>query len=546
LTFRAISADKLTGGALYRYAKIALLFDRASVPAHAARLRNKEPYRHKAAFLEAIANQESGRQASPVPADREEITLGRQLLSVEYIAKKVPEGFESESVLADPEDRLGRLQELRRQYPENYVIDSLYAAELVRRGDHRTAAEVVAPYRRYVNTQAYARKLIGLQYHAEGAHEAAATNIILSNSQDPLAWFVLAECLSALEHHDPDLYRRAMARTDDPDLFDRALRGYVFGQYRAGAYEDICAVEPAALKNDTALIRLYARSMARCGALHRADSIRNAHFTDPDHELYDLYGEYLIEQKEYGMAVVHYDSLFARGPVHFHDGMHYNRALVALLTNDLDNALQRFRAYVQRFPRGGRFHDALFKIATLNFLHEEFDSAAMYYGLASVDQRLKADALENELISYKKAGRWSMVISTGEKILDSCGPEQEAATRFEIGYAALRAGRMTDGIENIRIAARLKPEPSYYYWLGEAYLSKGDFAGAFHSYQQILDSFGNDEMWAPTAQYKTGIVLELLDEIDAAREVYGQIVKKRGVNDPIGAEAEARLKMLRP
>lgn len=547
LTFRPISGRDLTGEALYRYARIALLFDRAGVPAHAARLRNTAAYRGKARLLESIADREPlplplGIQ---VPADSEEVALCLWLLSMEYVAKKVPEGLQPDAALSGLEHLSDRLHELRRQYPDNYLLDSLYSLQLVKDGGYGEAARVMSPYLKYANARAYARALIGLQRYAEGDHRIAARNIILSGSRDPLAGVVLAECLGAMGHHAPDLFRSAMAQAGDPDLFDRALRGYIFDRYRAEAYEDVCAIEPAALEGDTLLIRLYAHSLARCGALNRADSIRSAHVADPDPRLLDLYGEYLIDRKEYRNAAQHYDSLIERSPARHHDGMHYNWALVALLTNEMESALHRFREYTRRFPAGERSHDALFKIATLNFLSEEFDSAAVYYGLAAADPGLAADALENRLISYKKAGRWSMVISAGQEMLKTTRQEQEAGIRFEIGYAALRAGRPAEAIEHIRIAARLEPEPSHYYWLGEAYLGKGDFAGAFHSYQKILDSYGDDEMWAPTAQYKTGIVLELLDEFDAARRIYEKIVKQRGVKDPIGAEADARLKMLR-
>ena len=51
-------------------------------------------------------------------------------------------------------------------------------------------------------------------------------------------------------------------------------------------------------------------------------------------------------------------------------------------------------------------------------------------------------------------------------------------------------------------------------------------------------------MWAPTAEYKTGIVLELLDETASARDVYQRIIRERGIEHPIGAEANIRLKQL--
>lgn len=544
MTFRPLAAKDFSGEALYRYTRLALLFDRAAVPDCAVRLRQAVSYRHKAALLQAIAAQAPVRYPVPPPADAEEVALCQQLFGAQYVVKEVPEGLQPAAEPVDAGDELDRLSLLRRQYPGNFLLDSLYAWRLVERGDHQAAADAVSPYLQYANAQAYARALAGLKYHARRDHPAAARNIILSNHRTPLLLFVLAECLSAMGHHAPDLFQPAMT-AGDPDLAARAWRGYVLERYQARAFEDICALDPAAFGGDTALIRAYARSLARCGALTRADSLQRLYFQGSDPELSDLYGQYLIERRECARAAAYYDSLVDYEQSSRHEGVCYHRALAALLNQDMADALDRFREYTRLFPIGGHLHDAQFKLATLNFMNGEFDSAAVYYGRSAADPELAPDALENQLISYKKAGRWSMVISAGQALLKPARKEQEASIRFEIGYASLRAGRATDAIQNLQTAARLKPEPATYYWLGEAYLGKGDFAGAFHSFQKILEAFAADEMWVPTAQYKTGVVLELLDELDAAQDVYERIVKARGVSDPIGAEADGRLKALK-
>jgi TolA-binding protein len=151
------------------------------------------------------------------------------------------------------------------------------------------------------------------------------------------------------------------------------------------------------------------------------------------------------------------------------------------------------------------------------------------------------DAFRNQLICYKKDGDWSGVIATGQTLSALVDKNEEADICFEIGYASLRSGKIKQAIDNLLAASRLKPDPRYYYWLAEAYLAKGDFARAFYGYHKIIQRYADDEMWLPTAQYKTGIVLELIGEIGAARAVYKKIVKDKGIADPIGAEANARL-----
>ena len=261
--------------------------------------------------------------------------------------------------------------------------------------------------------------------------------------------------------------------------------------------------------------------------------------------MWNHYGLYLIDQEEFGAAGFYFDSLM-QTMGSSNDELYYNWALTAFLKNDMETANQRFSSYLTEYPEGVRLYDAFFKIATLNYLQENYDSAAHYYGLASKDSDLMTDALRNQLISHKKAGDWPSVISGGQKMLVSDLDLDMADIHFDIGYAYLRAGKIKQAIDNLGTASRLRSDPRFYYWLGEAYLSKGDFVRAFYSYRKVIDQHADDEMWVPTAQYKTGIVLELMDEPEAAKAVYEKIIRQKGVADPIGAEAQIRLRELEP
>ncbi|UCD20042.1 MAG: tetratricopeptide repeat protein [candidate division WOR-3 bacterium] len=541
MTFQNVNGAKLHGQDLYRYAKIAVLFDLESAGKHIDRLRKTRGMEQKANLLEILA----GRRplADFVPHGRDEVDLFLEAYGIDTVSRNVPDGVMLDSILGDAADTLAQIKELRRRQHGNYLLDSIYCQELIKRGDYTGAAKIISTYVGYRNVRPYVLKTIGYAQYAGGDFGSAAKNIILSNSRATYPLYVLAECLRATGRSVPDLYSRVMAQTSDSILYGKAFRGYMSDRYRAGAYNDICSVAPASLQGDTAMIRIYARSLARCGELSGADSIIHEYFTDSDYELLDLYGEYLFGRKQYHDASAYYDSVVGVAEGYAPDGIYYNWALSSFYVNEVDSALDRFKYYVDRFKQGRYFHDAIFKIATLNFLREDYDTAAYYYGLAGEDEEMRLDAYHNELISFKKGGDWPMVITTGLKILGAF-KQEEGDVRFEIGYASLRIGKLNDAIENLKTATRLKPDPSYYYWLGEAYLGKGDFTRAFHSYQRIADLYGSDEMWAPTARYKIGNMLELLDEVDAARRVYKNLVKERGANDPIGAEAEARLKSI--
>jgi TolA-binding protein len=542
MKFRNVNAGRLEGSALYRYTKIALLFDRSNLPRQIKRLGTMKGFERKADLVHALATMQAPPQL--LPQDDEERSLYVEIVGLDTVSRAPPQDIPADSILQYAEDTLLRIRQLRGRFKANYYLDSLYCQYLIMRGDYGGAGKVISGYLEYANTEPYARKVIGFDSFAKGDYEAAARYAILSRYRTPAVTYVLAECLRMMGQGVAELYDEVADQTSDSLLREKAIRGYVLESYNVGDHDGVMMVDIADLAGDTALIRLYARSLASTGKIDQADSLFDVYFHETDEELLNLYGEYLIGVKKYNQARAYYDSLIHHSATISNGGIYYNWAMTSFMSNEMDSALHRFRYYVAHFPQGGNFHEAFFKIATLHYLMEEYDSAGYYYGLACEDDALIRDAIQNQLISYKKAGNWALVISTGEKILALESNEERADVHFEIGYAYLRAGRGHEAVENLRFAARAKKEPSYYYWLGEAYLGKGDFSRAFHSYEKIADIFPDDEMWAPTARYKSGIALELLDEREAARKVYEKLIRERGIQDPIAAEANLRLERL--
>ena len=311
-----------------------------------------------------------------------------------------------------------------------------------------------------------------------------------------------------------------------------------------GRYDGVLTYGFEIAQNDTQLIELYAYSLARTGKYNDAVSIFKRYFENETYDLKNYYGEYLIENKKHSTARTHYDSIVTRADRRLPERLYYNWALIPFLQGQVDTAMARFQYFRKTAPRSEQFYQALFKIATLYFAQQEFDSAAYYYGLASEDDSLRADALQNQLVCFKKSSRWPDVINVARPLLELVPQEEEHAITFELGYAFLRSGHIRQAVDFLKTALTLNPTPEYYYWLAEAYLGKGDFVRALYHYQKIVDGFTEDEMWTPTAQYKTGIVLEFLDELDEAQAVYEQIIKERGRSDTWGIEAQKRLEAL--
>lgn len=522
---------------LFQYARISRLFDMGSFARAVDRMERAPGMSNKARLLRALA---TGKLDVPeLPLDAAESSLLAQYVSQDTVSRRPPEQLDIDSVPADSFTPT-YINRLRRGI-ENYFLDSLYADMLLKEGRIRDAYKVVKPYFAYQNTIRFARMVQAIYLYQDGAYDRAARDIILSRTRAPQWVYLLANAFRFLGRESDYLYRDVVTRSSDSSLVSRAQKELMRINFDKGAYDDVLAFGFETAQEDTQLIKLYAYSLARTGAYKDALSVFKQHVGDETYTLANYYGEYLIEKKKYHMARTHYDTLVTSTERRLPARLLYNWALIPFLQGTVDTAMVRFHYYRKIAPGSEKFRQALFKIATLYYAQQQFDSAAYYYGLASEDDSLLTDALQNQLVCFKKLSRWADVVDVGTVLLEHVREEEKHAVTFELGYAFLRSGRIRQAVNFLENAVARKPTPEYHYWLAETYLGKGDFVRALYHYQKIVDAFAKDEMWMPTAQYKTGIVLEFLDERDEARAVYEQIIKKRGRTDTWGIEAQKRI-----
>ncbi len=537
--FRTVDRKSIHNDLLVRYAPVALLFEKVYFTTLLERLERIPEYRHKAVLLKALLDGTFDR--SIIPQDYHECSLYVAASRQETLQQEDIPGFSGDSVALDS------IVVMKSQYGPHFVLDSLHAERLLMQGDTTGASRVIAPYMRFLNTSRYVRTIKGMESYNKHDYRRAATHFVLAEVQEPRLQFMLAQALQKSGMDAVDLYQRVLHSTPAQDtiLAAAAIRSLIAIQFDRGEYDRVIVYDPALFvreAGDTIVLKQYIHSLARVGKRERADRLLSEYELDPGDEYVDYYGEYLIEAKNLKKARVYYDSLVA-----VTDGGQkylYNWALVPFMQAAVDTARARFTFLFENYPGSVDYQRAAFKLATILYHEERFDSAAVLYGIARKDSTLTRDALRNQLICYKKSGSWFKVVKTGQEILAAELYEQEHETRFDIGYAWLRAGRPERAIDYLHTAARAYPSPEYYYWLAEAYLAKADFARALYLYRMIVDIFPGDEMWTPTAWYKTGIVLEFMDAEDEANAVYRQIIQKRGAADTWGVEARRRIEYL--
>jgi len=535
--FRRVDEKNIRDDLLFRYARIVLLFDDTYFTTILDRLLHMPQYRHKALFLKALQSGEFDRSLKP--QDAQECSLLIETMSSSAIQRE-----DFSDMLGEDTISLDSIVGMVAQFGPHFMLDSLHTEKLLAFGDTAGALRVIAPYVRYTNTAGYARTIRGMHFYNNRDHERAATDFLLAQVTQPETRFMLAQALSSMGMDAANLYDQVLKSTQDTVLLRAATRELLTIQFDRGAYDRVITHDPNLFfrgSEDTTVLRKYIYSLARRGERETADLWCAQCSLPPDDEQANYYGEYLIGTKNFTKARIYYDSLVGASES---SAFLYNWALAPFMRGDLDTAQARFTFLMERRPRTGDYYRAAFKLATILYLDEQFDSAASLYGIAREDTTLTRDALQNQLICYKKSGSWFKVVKTGTEILSMGIDNDEHETGFEIGYAWLRAGRPERAIAYLRAAARVHPSPEYYYWLAEAYLAKADFSRALYFYRTIGDVFPGDDMWMPTALYKTGIVLEFMDAGDEAMAVYRHIIKTRGAADTWGVEAQRRIEYL--
>ena len=537
--YNGIDHEILQAALLYRYAKLSRFFDRPILLQITERLSMTPTFEDKASLLSGKIND----VGLFVPTDQEEFALLLEYLAHDTVISTLPDTVNIDSIIPDSLTE-ENIQLLRTTLGRYFYLDSLYCELLVTDNRVDEAFQIIELYMAYQNTRDYARKIRALKLYSGGKYRSAAVDLILANVKHPGYRLLLANSLTKLGEDAIAMYENLLKTDLDTVFISRVVTELVRVYFRTAQYENVVQLEPKMFENDTSLIRMYVYSLVHAGQKEKADSLLAQYFLEPDYYYFNRYGEYLIEQKKYTQAAAYYDSLIGLSDIRLPGIVYYNRAVIPFLKGQADTALYKFQLFADELRKSDEYPRAMFKVATIKYLNREFDSAAYYYSLASKDDTLRLDALQNQLICYKKTGNWSMVVKTGRKILPMTSGNEEVEVQFEIGYGFLRSGRTREAVDYLTNAAKLKPSPAFYYWLAEAYVAKGDFSRALYQYLRIVDLFPADEMWTPTAEYKIGIAFELMDELEEAKKVYNGIIRRRGPHDTWGIEAQKRLDIL--
>jgi TolA-binding protein len=539
--YQTIDGDIEPDHLLYRYALLGLLFDKERMEKALQGLEDNPEFRARVGYMRAMI---TGNMAMcSVPSDQEECQLYAQCIQATHYACTLPDSAAIDSIDFDSLE-ISEVERLRSMYPGCFIFDSLYCEVLLRSNMVDSAFSVVQPYLGYMNTQRFVRFIRGIQEFHHRDYAGALKDILLSQNNEIRAEYILGRASVMYGRDAFDHYETVLSAKMDSTFQVKTQREYMQVLYEHERYREIIALPYEIVTDDDSLLQIYIYSLAHNGQVEKADSLAKVRSNSVDPIQVDHYGQYLIANKAFNTARFLYDSLYGVVDEPLPPAVQYNWALVPLLQGQVDTALFRFKQVMDRIQPGRPYYLSTFKCATIHYLKENFDSAAYYYGIAKADDSLKVDALQNQMICYKKAAEWKGVMVSAEELLSYIHDDSIADIYFEYGYAQLRYGDFREAIDNFHAALRVFSSPEYHFWLAETFLARGSFERALYHYRTIMDQFPKDEMWTPTAWYKVGITLEFMDELEEARSLYHDIIKKRGASDTWGVEAQKRLDIL--
>ncbi len=535
--YKSVSIDRLNSNMKFRYARLSLLFDRINAETYIDKLEEKSML-NKKLLLKSLY---MGRAVKIEPQDHDEYDLLVECLNQSVV--KPCSLLLVDSLIAGGVD-YSILDSLKRIYGQCFILDSIKCEMLIDQDAYGQALQSIDQYQNYVNTHYFFRQVRGQYYFYKNNYFRAAVDLIVASRLPVDLELMLARSLACTGRKEYVRYTSILKVSADSLLRNAIHRDLIILFFEDREFDRVLEFMPDSIEGDTLFIRLMANSLAATGKIGIADSLIKANHVNLGSQVTDYYAGYLINTRKYEVARVFLDSI-VNDSIQNDDAIAFKWALLPFIQGDHVTALERFQLFINKFSMSQFYCQACFKIATIMYFNQDFQQAVKYYGIAAHDDSLSVDALQNQMISAKKGALWTTAIDAGKKLIPFSDEDKISELLYDIGYAYLRNGRFRPAIEYLLKSVKVKPEPASLYWLAEAYFGRGDFIRALYYYRRITDVFPTDEMWAPTAYYKTGLVLEFMDEVEEARKIYETIIKKRGSQDTWSIEAQQRLDDLR-
>ncbi len=227
----------------------------------------------------------------------------------------------------------------------------------------------------------------------------------------------------------------------------------------------------------------------------------------------------------------------------------YYSGVAAARQGRQEDAMDILKGFISDFSRSELLPTVYFKLGSLFYMQQEFDSAASYYRHTLTAPDLRPLALENLAKIARRQEEWDKALEYFEILAEeSTSSEERGKWYMELGVTAYYASKFSQAITYFERAAPLVTEerPRLLYWTARSYAAFADperLERAVALFLQCHEEFPQDQ-WGLESWFQAGEGYIQLERYDDARVIFNAIVAERGENDPFGMRAQTALEKL--
>jgi TolA-binding protein len=263
-------------------------------------------------------------------------------------------------------------------------------------------------------------------------------------------------------------------------------------------------------------------------------------------------GEFYFRQKDFDKAL----KAFERAANDFRQTEWGRRAEFAiakthLTLNHTDKALEILTNLPQKYPNSEVARLAYLNLGVFYHQNKQLGNAILALGQV-VDDSLRAEpstlqsALRELIRCLDEAGMWDRELALLRYYIRRFPEAEDLFDRqVQVGTALLRLNEYDQAIGHLK---RLLPQADketkaeVQYWIGKAYLSKGDLETGIAEMLKVKYACPPTELpWDVTALFEAGLAYMRLGEWDRAESLFQQVVKERGSGSNFGRSALQRI-----
>lgn len=220
----------------------------------------------------------------------------------------------------------------------------------------------------------------------------------------------------------------------------------------------------------------------------------------------------------------------------------YLTGVKLIQTGKVDDAANLFKSAID-LAEDSLKHEIYFRLGNIEATKGSFNSALFFYTKAlNLGTKFKKEIYYNLSISFKNTGQVDSALVYLEKLINEF-PNDEISVEASINLGFQLVERQIDPEKAIYVLGKIigigtkVQDCEALYWLSRAYMLTQDLKMALATLKRIYTYYKEFPDWRDTAKLDAAKILVYFNYRETAKNLYHEIIKSRGQNDPLSQEA---------